>query len=110
MQVNWNTSLGFQSTLPRGERQLQPSMIKLHFDFNPRSHEGSDVAASAAGVDSFVFQSTLPRGERPNDCIFYRYFNYFNPRSHEGSDSNENIIISPFRYFNPRSHEGSDKI
>ena len=34
----------FQSTLPRGERLLQPSLYKsVHLYFNPRSREGSDA-------------------------------------------------------------------
>ena len=77
-------------------------------DFNPRSHEGSDLYG-AYGVGSFQ---------------------NFNPRSHEGSDPTGRrhtlyvpiSIHAPTRgatestcksscilsYFNPRSHEGSD--
>ena len=32
----------FQSTLPRGERHLFIDFFVMRFDFNPRSHEGSD--------------------------------------------------------------------
>ena len=78
-------------------------------DFNPRSHEGSD----------------MPEYDRMRDL------DNFNPRSHEGSDSSKIgqnsdtfriSIHAPtkgatsssfhsgirFLYFNPRSHEGSD--
>ena len=77
-------------------------------DFNPRSHEGSDMCP----------------------WIFLYHELNFNPRSHEGSDLcrrwiRRSIMISihaptrgatcfthydfPFLlYFNPRSHEGSD--
>ena len=33
----------FQSTLPRGERPLTASPVNDIWDFNPRSHEGSDL-------------------------------------------------------------------
>ncbi len=33
-------------------------------DFNPRSHEGSDLAATCYSPPLRLFQSTLPRGER----------------------------------------------
>ena len=35
----------FQSTLPRGERPLMPKSPKPGDNFNPRSHEGSDLFA-----------------------------------------------------------------
>ena len=75
----------FQSTLPRGERPMQPWQSARKKRFNPRSHVGSDVVAflilqtltgfnprSHVGSDispyrkrtSSMFQSTLPRGER----------------------------------------------
>ena len=75
----------FQSTLPRGER-LYYTLAKIKYNnFNPRSHEGSDldnlieagiykisIHAPARGAtrpiisgrSSSTFQSTLPRGER----------------------------------------------
>ena len=77
-------------------------------NFNPRSHEGSDVAslhsclthkisihAPTRGATPFrnltaslkIFQSTLPRGERPCRWMYMDIIpTYFNPRSHEGSD------------------------
>ena len=84
--VYYYVMLAFQSTLPRGERrvllllsflslsisihaptrgattgQLRHSILSLYF--NPRSHEGSDVAEDKLFM-VFEFQSTLPRGER----------------------------------------------
>ena len=59
------TGSKFQSTLPRGERHVR--VIKYSIlvpNFNPRSHEGSDVCIRVAGYT----------------------ITYFNPRSHEGSD------------------------
>ncbi len=76
----------FQSTLPRGERQVLPvprPPVKIYF--NPRSHEGSDKGEFNALMNAYIsihaptrgatedeqneivtllFQSTLPRGER----------------------------------------------
>ena len=85
--------------------------------FNPRSHEGSDIAcksperawivsihAPTRGATYFVdnlrlsikFQSTLPRGERLLDCQLVEAFYSFNPRSHEGSDTKSDN--DPFQF------------
>src|SRR5699024_2756235 len=57
-----------KSTLPRGERPICLTGVYLHFNFNPRSREGSDDKTS----------SGIPR------------FPHFNPRSREGSDRDVN--------------------
>jgi len=54
----------FQSTLPRGERQITDQTVK-------------------AGK---MFQSTLPRGERHKACFAAASDKCFNPRSRAGSD------------------------
>ena len=54
----------FQSTLPRGERQM----------------------FSSSGRRTLEFQSTLPRGERQRSDKDYGGNQDFNPRSREGSD------------------------
>ena len=99
-------------------------------NFNPRSHEGSDVQRGKIFYSLRRFQSTLPRGERPQYRTIIHSIVYFNPRSHEGSDGNMLLqllstvisIHAPTRgatsavlllpvatsNFNPRSHEGSD--
>ena len=99
----------FQSTLPRGERQMTLVIFLL----------------------KMVFQSTLPRGERRlriSVFLLIRWISihaptrgatrrnlpvlllcsYFNPRSHEGSDTRLPSCFFSLFYFNPRSHEGSD--
>ena len=99
----------FQSTLPRGERPINPDTssmsdkISIHAPtrgatspyekvlsnkayFNPRSHEGSDITSAL-----------------PPDTV-----TDFNPRSHEGSDRVMYPLLLHHPYFNPRSHEGSD--
>ena len=57
----------FQSTLPRGERPHTTHSVDGIWDFNPRSHEGSDC------------------------CLLRRCTGLldFNPRSHEGSDEDQ---------------------
>ena len=76
----------FQSTLPRRERRgIFGKSAILDVDFNPRSHEGSDV------LKRFLIMFYLD----------------FNPRSHEGSDSNFiqfyilyfSISINLYQYF-----------
>ena len=62
--ANAKSVLAFQSTLPRGERLNLWYDGNRTKDFNPRSHEGSDIGNTdikSIGDD-------------------------FNPRSHEGSD------------------------
>ena len=60
----------FQSTLPRGERHILSVSNFSHINFNPRSHEGSDVHPVRQQFQSHKFQSTLPRGERHKSCIY----------------------------------------
>ena len=56
---------GFQSTHPRGVRQISLPTITGKASFNPRTHEGCDAISAA-------YQS----------CPYS-----FNPRTHEGCDS-----------------------
>ena len=58
----------------------------LHFNFNPRSREGSD---------RLIF----------SDAVMV---SNFNPRSREGSDQSPERLLTSLCYFNPRSREGSD--
>ena len=70
----------------RGTTLGQINLSEPHTDFNPRSHEGSDLECQ---------KSWEPK-------------NYFNPRSHEGSDYIRRAGNHIRCNFNPRSHEGSD--
>ena len=77
----------FQSTLPQGERQKNhksgrrflpisihaptrgatlgmPTVYYICYNFNPRSHKGSDGKEPGHRPDHGKFQSTLPQGER----------------------------------------------
>ena len=122
----------FQSTLPRGERLVSDRSCRLYeHDFNPRSHEGSDMSTPITGVYPCYISIHAPtRGATTSTGYVRRMCNfnprshegsdrctptgwvgsyYFNPRSHEGSDHFWNFPQKPFRDFNPRSHEGSDQ-
>ena len=126
-----NDGIQFQSTLPREERRTDGNRSTHNHDFNPRSHERSDLGLEIFNSDGSIFQSTLPREERP----LQERFNFI---SHAISIhaptrgateagrpkmlSNHISIHAPTRgatrpsrttgrslyYFNPRSHERSD--
>ena len=90
----------------RGATQNTGAKGRQH-NFNPRSHERSDIrrctykafftisihaptrgatAPQKAATTTQQFQSTLPREERPPPLFCFHLKNYFNPRSHERSD------------------------
>ncbi len=48
----------------RGATCRWPHRCRRHWCFNPRSHEGSDVATLLLDDGAVLFQSTLPRGKR----------------------------------------------
>ena len=78
--------IGFQSTLPRGERRGRTCTDKY----------------------SLLFQSTLPRGER-HICRYKRgRIKHFNPHSRVGSDVYNCFLVMNNLYFNPHSRVGSD--
>ena len=77
----------FQSTLPREERRAKRTCLpKEPSDFNPRSHERSDLNPLFTRLCGLLFQSTLPREERLVTQKLPLPHRYFNPRSHERSD------------------------
>ena len=78
--------VGFQSTLPRGERLSKVLRFGNLGGFNPRSREGSDAPNFRHYLANFLFQSTLPRGERLSAKHKGWGKRRFNPRSREGSD------------------------
>ena len=98
----------FQSTLPRRERQSLEIYLILLCNFNPHSHEGSDVHHIVPISTDYTFQSTLPRRERHiyhiglTPCAL---FQSTLPRR----ERLPFLSKFPFLYdFNPHSHEGSD--
>ena len=123
--------MGFQSTLPRGERLAYHLLLILFLLFQSTLPRGERRLFLVFDLFHRKFQSTLPRGERLcRICHSNNIRKNFNPRSHEGSDLcqgnctlvQEISIHAPTRgatrsaslpspniaYFNPRSHEGSD--
>ena len=93
----------------RGATLRLNSFVFFCVDFNPRSHEGSDLWIMVSQSVVTIFQSTLPRGERRRPVRpAVSYSGHFNPRSHEGSDYPLQTFRHKATYFNPRSHEGSD--
>ena len=79
--------MGFQSTLPRGERPCEngtmASILAISIHAPTR---GATYTELGKIIFINIFQSTLPRGERrvPSRCN--QTDGNFNPRSHEGSD------------------------
>ena len=78
--------LRFQSTLPRGERQSRTSFNYVQTDFNPRSHEGSDKNPFLNLSHGLISIHAPTRGATCHFCSYTHCIKYFNPRSHEGSD------------------------
>ena len=52
----------FQSTLPQGERPCTRNTITSGYNFNPRSHKGSDSAVSALKILSYISIHAPTRG------------------------------------------------
>ena len=78
----------FQSTLPREERLLSLCQCHSRMNFNPRSHERSDVKYSLA-CSAFSISIHAPTRGATTDSNAEGQFLHFNPRSHERSDYQE---------------------
>ena len=85
-QIDPKTGEQFQSTLPREERQILQKLAENLQNFNPRSHERSDVFQQLATIHrTFISIHAPTRGATLYS--FYAVDNWnFNPRSHERSD------------------------
>ena len=126
---DWQLLQVFQSTLPRGERLLMFCLIVPLLNFNPRSHEGSDIlpvpppAAVSISIhaptrgatviyshkkESRRFQSTLPRGERQRRFLKFPSEQGFQSTLPRGERQSYIPTKKRVDDFNPRSHEGSD--
>ena len=120
----------FQSTLPRGERPSAERLGGVLWDFNPRSHEGSDLlwsgyrtklrdisihaptrgATSISSVTDPVFIISIhapTRGATPcrQKKSSMQIFQSTLPRGERPSAERLGGVLWD---FNPRSHEGSD--
>ena len=124
---------GFQSTLPREERQSRIITILYGGNFNPRSHERSDLSSNPVRscifsyfnprshersdtgeavnfVTNSTFQSTLPREERQKPYIKYIKSIQFQSTLPREERQLCLLFCLSQAYFNPRSHERSDSI
>ena len=83
----------FQSTLPRGER-LRALAEYIHpCRFQSTLPRGERRYCADILFTLFLFQSTLPRGERLiRSCQLIRFTLNFNPRSREGSDADAEAL------------------
>ena len=91
----------FQSTLPREERRYPHGLQSLLFhNFNPRSHERSDIPAGSFHCCLHYISIHAPtRGAtRERSRTLHSARKDFNPRSHERSDSNIAQKICLFLY------------
>ena len=77
-------------------------------DFNPRSHEGSDLVEIRARRCVYRFQSTLPRGERQCNGLEQQIKELFQSTLPRGERPSAERLGGVLWDFNPRSHEGSD--
>ena len=99
----------FQSTLPRGERpETEKELHAYEYNFNPRSHEGSDAVTVESSLLTSIFQSTLPRGERHIGAEIHSARSVFQSTLPRGERPSWGAGGWRFADFNPRSHEGSD--
>ena len=101
--------MGFQSTLPRRERQkaIDTNKIVVIFQSTLPRRERHQCKRKRRNINRF--QSTLPRRERLCSYLWVPCFGAdFNPHSHEGSDDILEDTDKGDEYFNPHSHEGSD--
>ena len=64
----------FQSTCPRGARLEFSKLFCRWFNFNPRAHEGHDVAAD---TKLYLYSHFNPRAHEGHDCFFLYRFCYF---------------------------------
>ena len=79
--------MGFQSTLPRGERLAYHLLLILFLLFQSTLPRGGRRLCLVFDLFQRKFQFTLPRGERLcRICHSNNIRKNFNPRSHEGSD------------------------
>ena len=93
-----------------GSDASNPEDLIININFNPRSHEGSDKLFISAPIATNISIHAPTRGATQAYMHIFRQVYYFNPRSHEGSDLIVLLKWTCFWYFNPRSHEGSDSI
>ena len=83
--------------------------MRTCINFNPHSHEGSDLVTDSPPFSCSISIHTPTKGATHFVLQLRQSFSYFNPHSHEGSDASFTIAFSFCVNFNPHSHEGSDR-
>ena len=123
--------MGFQSTLPRGERPSQAlnttNNLSISIHAPTRGATERELVATVSVVfqstlprgerrcfqctckTNSIFQSTLPRGERHCNGYFYSDCTGFQSTLPRGERLSIHRRALPIPNFNPRSHEGSDR-
>ena len=99
----------FQSTRPRGARQVTPEMATACVSFNPRAHVGRDRCSMCRRSKNRRFNPRAHVG-RDTSSSARRYIQTsFNPRAHVGRDVLRSMYDTmSSRSFNPRAHVGRD--
>ena len=100
----------FQSTHPRGVRQISVNTINQRGRFNPRTHVGCDttiaiIRAIIAGFNPRTHVGCDLMTKQVNMMMLC-----FNPRTHVGCDFFFTIKSSDRLGFNPRTHVGCDML
>ena len=100
----------FQSTLPRGERLRSGTRCRICYDFNPRSHEGSDYGRIKKKPYGGISIHAPTRGATK---VFVRIYQKTRISIHaptRGATVATSRVKGCSADFNPRSHEGSDLV
>ena len=105
---SWVVMYQFQSTLPRGERHGGKGFARAVRNFNPRSHEGSDLLKRELGYKYDISIHAPTRGA--THILFHTLccdiISIHAPT--RGATNRKDRIDEALLNFNPRSHEGSD--
>ena len=89
-------------------RQRIDTHQQRHISFNPRTHEGCDVAEAPVPTELAGFNPRTHEGcDSLTDTLLTHKVS-FNPRTHEGCDSLTDTLLTHKVSFNPRTHEGCD--
>ena len=87
-------SVLFQSTLPRRERpETNRNYMRTCINFNPHSHEGSDLVTDSPPFSCSISIHTPTKGATHFFLQLRQSFSYFNPHSHEGSDVSSYFML-----------------
>ena len=72
---------------------LQKYPIRDYLNFNPRSHEGSDIKPCSISRFFLISIHAPTRGATAASVSSFSPVCNFNPRSHEGSDKAKKLLV-----------------